>query len=174
MLETHYYFRFKKMLRHPFSAYENKEPNSIEALYMAYKKLPKMQFKMAKLKVQSWNNSEIVPQSIDGFMKIIFTIVLTATGVVITIMISSLDIANSNKESDPNQANAWYDSISSILVSLTSSINFYQTLMKVALLLFLLSVLHIIFTYWKNSLHKKHIVVIEEIEKEFSLNHKMK
>lgn len=166
-IEINSYLRFTNNLNLPFKDFKKTELKTVDNLYTAYKKLPKTRFKIVKMQVRAWNKSEIVPQTIDAFMKIIISIILTTTGVVVTILISSLNLADSNKENDPTQSSNWNNTITNILDNFTQGISSYITLINIALLLFLLSFIHISISYWKNSLYKKHLIVIEEIEKEY-------
>ncbi|OMF45414.1 hypothetical protein [Paenibacillus amylolyticus] len=174
-LEIYFYYRFIKVLSLPFKEFEPQvEFTSVETLYEAYKKLPKGKFKHVKLRVRAWNKPEIIPQTVDSFMKIIVTLLLTTTGVVISILIANLNFANSNKEINANQRSDWYDNIRSILEGLVKGISSYQNLMYIALFLFILSFVHISISYLKSSLYKKHVVVLDEIEKEYNTDQKLK
>ncbi|WP_405158502.1 hypothetical protein [Paenibacillus sp. FSL H8-0283] len=66
-------------------------------------------------------------------MKIIISIILTTTGVVVTIMLSSLNLANSNKDTDPTQVQIGINTITNILNNLKQGISSYTTLINIAL-----------------------------------------
>lgn len=172
-MDFYYYRRFIRILKSPFEELHNNisqksRYDTVASLYDAYKMLPKGKFNLVKMKIRAWNKPDIIPQSIDSFMKIVVSLLLTTSGIVITILIANLNIANSNKELHKDQRIEWINNMRGILETLLESMSLFQILLYIAFFMFTISFVHILISYSKNSLYKKHIIVIDEIEKEYS------
>lgn len=163
------YRHFIMFLREPFDKSLGKEKekyNTVESLYYAYKNLPKGTFKLTKMRVKSWHKPEIISQSVDFFIKLILSLTIASAGVATTILIATLSVTNSNSALQQDQS-TWLNSISHILKSLTEGMDLYKSLFYIGTMVFLLIFGNILISHGSTSVHKKHLIVIEEIEKEY-------
>ncbi|OMF17035.1 hypothetical protein BK131_03410 [Paenibacillus amylolyticus] len=167
------YYGFLKFLREPF---DELSPNrkirklqykTIDSLYDAYKKLPKGKFKLAKMKIRAWQKPEFITQSIDFFMRIVISLLITTVGVSTTILIANLSFTNSIKTLHPDEQ-SWINSINKIFNLLNDGMSSYEFLVYIGTIIFFVAFANILILHLKVSLHKKHLIVIDEIEKEYS------
>lgn len=167
-LDLLHYYRFVEQLSAPFEKIKRKRTSEItvEELYNCYKELPKGKFKLHKMSVRAWNKPELIPQSVESYMKIIFSILLTAVGFATSILLATLGFTNSNLEMKKDTS-SWISTLNYILQELREGMDLYKLLLFIALCVFITSFAHIYISYSKSTLHKKHMVVIEEIEKEY-------
>lgn len=177
VFEWFLYARFRKSLKFPFKAFKpinNKDlltgyPTT-DSLYKSYKKLSKANFKVIKMSVRSFDpDLGFIQQLIDLFTKLIFTIALALMSITITIFSSLLNNLNANKEELKKLDNsAWVKNLNGTLQGFLDGLETYQKFFFIALMIFILAINHTLLYTAKKNIHKRHLTIIEEIEKEYS------
>ncbi|MDH2330474.1 hypothetical protein [Paenibacillus polymyxa] len=144
--------------------------NATTALYRAYKHLSEHKFKILKMNIKSYDpNNNHVERIIDFFTKMIITMALAMMGYALTTSTSLLTYLNNNKNVEkPSDHLARMESIENIFQNFIDGYDVYEILFIIASSLFILTANHILINTWKKDLHKKHLTIIEEIERERS------
>ncbi|WP_431090808.1 hypothetical protein [Paenibacillus sp. 8b26] len=144
--------------------------NATNALYRSYKRLSEYKFKILKMNIKSYNpNNDYVEKIIDFFSKLIFTMAIAMMGYALTTSTSLLTYLNNiKKEEQQSDHTAWIDNVNNIFKNYIEGFETYEKLFIIASALFILTANHILINTLKKNLHKKHLTIIEEIERERS------
>lgn len=168
------YYRFKNFLNKPFRSISiNKKdlyPDYLitDTLYKSYKELPKGKFKIVKMSLRSWSNiNNPLQQIIDIFTKLVFTLLLSIAGVSITVSVALLSFYNSNTEVKKDYY-SWIKGLTNLLEGFRDGMDTYLIIIIIGIILFILVSNHLFISTFKSKLIKRHLVIIEEIEKENS------
>ncbi|AZK47234.1 hypothetical protein [Paenibacillus lentus] len=166
--------RFEKDLQTPFKNLKINEKNIFsdykitDTLYQSYKQLSPGKFKIVKLSVKSHDiNNNPLTQIIDVFLKLVLTLLLTVMGVSVTIFVALLSFLNTNTELKKDSF-SWYKNVQDILDALKNGTSAYLTVSFIGIVLFGVAMNHILLSHKRKTLYKRHLTVIEEIEKERS------
>lgn len=171
-VDWYMYKRFTKLLAQPFKDLtidlNRIDPvyNITDTLYQSYKKIPPGKFKLVKLSVRSQDvyNSPI-NHIIDVFVKLVLTLLLAVMGASITISVALLGFLNNSSELKKDY-HSWVVNVTEIIDGFKNGQDAYLSVIFIGIVLFSVSLNHILLSYRKKDTYKRHITIIEEIEKE--------
>lgn len=171
-IEWYMYWRFEKALSLPFKKININERELYldykitDTLYQSYKKLPPGKFKIVKMSVKSRDvENSPLHQIIDVFTKLVLTIILAVMGVSVTISVALLGFLNDNAELKDDY-HTWVRSVQDILTTFIEGSNAFLSIIFIGIVLCSVSINHIVLSHRKKDLYKRHLTIINEIEKE--------
>ncbi|MCY9755338.1 hypothetical protein M5X00_13910 [Paenibacillus alvei] len=171
-LEYLVYRRFKKNLEWPFRRIVIDEKEIIpkyrdtSILYESYKMLSPKMYKVVKMHLKSTENETPVLPIVELLIKIVFTLGLAFVGFTMSMSGVLLGQLQSNAEAKKDHFEAWYKIFSNLIQGYQSALDSYWNTFLFGVLIFLITMTHIIFIYLKKNLTKKHLVIIDQIESE--------
>lgn len=114
-------------------------------------------------------SNSFIEKTFDFFSKFIFTLAIAVIGYNVAISSAMLTYLNNNKEElIKNDKPKWVKSINNIFSSFIDGYELYETLIISGIVLLIVVMNHLFITSLKQSYHKQHLTVIEEVEKELS------
>lgn len=166
------YANFLKVLYEPFEQFSFKriktlQRKTVDALYYEYKNLPKGKFKLVKMKVRAWRKSDVIIQTTDFFSKAILTLMIAISGTILTIIIANLGFTSNSKTVYPSETK-WLNDIIKNFNSIIDNISVHQVILVIGFCLFFIVFVDIFISNKIDNLHKRHLTVIDELEKEKS------
>lgn len=174
LFELFLYFKFKKAISAAFKSVrvDNIEliigykDSDISRLYKSYKLLPTQSRTIIKMDLQS-NDQKHDPiiQFIDLFSKLVLSVGIALMGVVMTMNASVLNFIQSDEKLKKNADN-WIKTIQDTLDTFVIGLNGFQSTLLLCAIIFIFAAIHIYFSNKKQKIRSRHLIIIEQIEKE--------
>lgn len=164
--------KFKKKMNTPLKKVRVhgpfiKDDEDYEYLYESYKNMSDRDFRIEKLKVKSKNfYKDILEQLIDTLSKLVIGIIVALMAYTAVATSTMLNNISNNEEFKKANHVAWSDGIVDGFETFVSGISNYQNIILIFFSIFIMAAIRILFVMIRKELHKKHLTIIEEIEKE--------
>ncbi|MEI2282434.1 hypothetical protein [Paenibacillus polysaccharolyticus] len=114
-------------------------------------------------------SNNFVEKTFDFFSKFIFTLAVAVIGYNVAISSAMLTFLNNNKEEIIKvNEHQWIESNKKIFSTFTDGYELYTSLIISGTILLIIIMNHLFINSLKQSHHKQHLTVIEEVEKELS------
>ncbi|WP_020621025.1 hypothetical protein [Paenibacillus daejeonensis] len=158
----------KKMLNKPLTITSSKSPFYIteHRLILAYKELSKADFMLVKIGVRSLNEGSVFEKTIDALAKLLFTTGIALIAVIAALLSSLLAVYENDELKVDLQR--WVDDVSMIISAFNTIISQSGNFLTLVAGTTLCAIIHFGFAHERASLRKKHLVIIDEVEKERS------
>lgn len=170
--ESIMYYRFRKKLSLPFRRIKIDKDELINGyidtseLQKSYSRLPPELLSTVKMSIQSSDYKyDPIIQTIDLLSKLVLSVSITLMGVVMTINSTVLNLLNNDDVLKKNRV-SWVEKVQSMIDSFVTGIEGFEALLIICTTVFSIAAIHIVFSNLKQKERNKHLIIIEQVEKE--------
>lgn len=172
IVESLLYYRFRRKLAIPFRRIKIDKEELINGytytsgLHKSYSRLPPELLSTVKMSIQS-NDYKYDPiiQAIDLLSKLVLSVSITLMGLVMTMSSTVLNFLNSDNELKKNRT-SWVEKVQSMIDNFVTGIEGFESLLIICATVFSMAVTHIVFSNSKQKERNRHLIIIEQVEKE--------
>ncbi|MBG9735786.1 hypothetical protein [Paenibacillus alvei] len=170
--ESVMYYRFRKKLSLPFRRIKIDKDELINGyavtseLQKSYSRLPPELLSTVKMSIQSSDYKyDPIIQTIDLLSKLVLSVSITLMGVVMTINSTVLNLLNNDEVLKKNRV-SWVEKVQSMVDSFVTGIEGFEALLIISTTVFSIAATHIVFSNLKQKERNRHLIIIEQVEKE--------